>query len=147
MSNAWLLDLGMGHHAVVGGRELVHLLYSPLNHPVPGTPAHARRVIPWQKHLLPVLDLCGWQNGETCMDNRSVAGVFAYQQQPGEAPRYGALWLATPPTRLSVDDKQACDLPEPAPAWKKLALSCFVHEGVAVPILDLRRLYSTVLAD
>jgi hypothetical protein len=147
MSQAWLLDLGAGCRAAVGGRELTHLFYAPQSHLVPKTPPHANRVLPWQERLLPMLDLAGWLTGKPGTDNRLVAGVFAYQHERGAAPRYGALWLAAPPTRLNVEDGQACELPQPATAWKRLAMSCFMHEGLPVPILDLRRLYGAVLSD
>lgn len=144
MSQAWLLDLGAGYRAAVGERQLVHLLYAPQSYPVPRTPAHARRVLPWQEHLLPVFDVVNWLGGALPPTGLPVAGIFAYQRGQGEMPQYGALWLAAPPARLSVTDQQACDLPEPNSAWQALAISCFEHEGAPVPILDLRRLYGTV---
>lgn len=145
MSQAWLLDFGAGYRAAVGERELVHLLYTPQGYPVPRTPAHARHVLPWQERLLPVFDVVNWLGGKPHATGLPIAGVFAYQHKRGEMPQYGALWLAAPPARVSVADQQACDLPEPASAWRALAISCFEHEGAPVPILDLRRLYSTAL--
>ena len=141
MSLAWLLELGAGYRAAVGGRELVHLLYAPASYPVPRTPTHARRVLHWQGHLLPVLDLASRLGGEANVSDQLIAGVFAYQGKRGGPAQYGAIWLAAPPARVDVEDSQASDLPEPVSAWEAIAISCFAHEGASVPILDLRRLY------
>lgn len=145
MSQAWLLDLGAGYRAAVGGRELVHLLYAPPRYEVPKTPPHGRNVVRWQDRLLPVLDLAQWFGAESGVAQHQVAGVFAYQHRRGEAPHYGALWLTVPPVRLSVERAQACALAEPVSAWQAVACSCFEHEGAPVPVLDLHRLYTRVL--
>ncbi len=42
-------------------------------------------------------------------------------------------------------DAMACELPADHDLWPRLALSCFVHEGRPVPILDTERLFAANL--
>ena len=55
--NAWLLDFGITFRAAIGVRELVQILDGAATFTVPLTHAHSRRVVFWQKRMLPVMDL------------------------------------------------------------------------------------------
>ncbi len=144
LMNAWLLDFGGSCQAAVGARELVHLVDEPTTFAVPCTPEYCRRVVSWQEHLLPVMDIqarFGAASGKA-----PFLAVVGYQQQRGAYPQFGALMLASSPRQLAVTDAQACPLPDDNSAWKELAISCFDHQGVPVPVLDLRRIFSSAPA-
>ena len=139
--NAWLLDFGGSCQAAVGLRELLHLVDTPASFAVPCTPAYCRRVVLWQERLLPVMDIA------VRLGSASPAAPFlavvGYQRQRGEHPQFGALPLASPPRQLAVTDDQACRLPEENGAWRELAISCFEHQGVPIPVLNLNRIFGS----
>ncbi len=140
--NAWLLDFGGACQAAVGTRELLHMVDMPASFAVPCTPAHCRRVVLWQERLLPVMDIAVRLGGASPATS-SFIGVVGYQRQRGEYPQFGALALASPPRQLAVTDDQACRLPEEHSAWRELAISCFEHQGVPVPVLNLNRIFGS----
>lgn len=138
--NAWLLDLGASCQAVVGTRELLHLIDAPATYEIPYTPQYCRRVVFWQDRMLPVLDIPAKLGGAP--QQAPFLAVVGYQRKRGEYPQFGALMLASPPQQLEVSDEQACPLPEEKHGWDKLAISCFDHHGDAVPVLNLARIFT-----
>ncbi len=139
-ANAWLLDFGHGLCAAVGTRVLVHLIDDPKTYEVPCTPAYCREVAIWQNRLLPVMDMSA-RLGGSALQSRLLA-VAAYLDQPGDTLRFGALRLAAPPRALSVEDAQACSLPDQPAAWTEFAMSCFEYQRAPVPVLHLARVFS-----
>lgn len=145
-SAAWLLTLGGGLRAAVGERELVHLVEAPTLLDVPTCPYFCRSVLVWNGRLLPAMDVQAWLQGQSPASNdRKLAGVVAYQPAPHTEPDYGVLLLTAVPQRLRVTDAQACPLPEHPSGWSELALSCFLQDKNAIPILDLPQLFSGAL--
>ncbi len=138
--NAWLLDFGSSMRAAVGTRVLLQILDDPQLHGIPCTPSHCRSVLSWQGRLLPVMDVAA-RLGEVSQTRRLVA-VAGYRDRPGGAVRLGALLLAAVPQAIAVGDAQSCALPEQLGCWSGFALSCFEHQGEAIPILHLARLFS-----
>jgi len=138
--NAWLLDFGQTLRAAVGLRVLLQIVDGPRLHSVPCTPPHCRSVLPWQGRLLPVLDLAVLLGSQPQQPH--LLAVAAYQERLGEPTRFGALLLTTPPVGIIVGNDQACPLPEYPQAWGKFALSCFGHQGDAIPVLHMGRLLS-----
>lgn len=141
--NAWVLDLGMGYKAAVGGRELLHLIDIQESFAVPCTPSYCRRVLFWQGKLLPLMDVAGRLNGAT--REMPFVAVVGYQHKRGEYPQFGALQLASPPQQIEVSDAHACNLPDETQGWSELAISCFEHQGRAMPVLNLNRLFAPII--
>ena len=139
--NAWVLDFGMGNRAAVGARELFHLIDVPISFIVPCTPAYCRRVLFWHGKLLPLMDLAS-RMGEAEQEAPYIA-VVGYQLKRGDYPQFGALQMVSPPSQVTVSDAQACEIPEDLKGWHSLAISCFEHNGDAVPILNLNRVFNT----
>ena len=144
--NAWLLDLGGGLHAAVGGLELNHVLTdAPILFDIPQTPDYCRQVMVWQGEVLPLMDVAMRLTARPSSANASLGliVVTAFQEYPGATSRHGALLLNTAPVRIRVNDAQACELPESQPGWRRLARACFEHSDLGpVPVLDLRTLFS-----
>lgn len=139
--NGWVLDLGMGYRAAVGGRELLHLIDVPKTFEVPCTPPYCHRVVSWQERLLPVMDITSRLNGVE--QQAQFIAVVGYQKKRGEYPQFGALLLTSPPQQISVNDEQACDLPEDSKDWSDFSISCFDYQGSAIAVLDLNKLFTT----
>jgi chemotaxis signal transduction protein len=143
-TNAWILDIGEHLKAAVGGRELLHLIDQPKTLSVPCTPSYCKRVIAWQGRLLAVMDMTARLTGKE--QQAKFVAVVAYQFQKGDYPEFGALLLLSPPVKVTVSDEDVCHLPENNSNWKAVAISCFTHEGEAIPVLDLRKIFQP-LAD
>ena len=103
--NAWLLDLGHSMRAAIGSRELVQIVENPVLHAVPLTPDHARHVLIWQKHLVPVISLS--MRVAALAADHSLVALVAYQEVGHHVPKLGAAFLASPPRRIEVSDAQA----------------------------------------
>ena len=144
-SAAWVLPLAAQWRAAVGERELVHLVELPTLLEVPKSPFYCRQVLLWNNMILPAMDLAAWLIGHAEQKTQQLAGIFAYQYYPNDAPHYGALLLYAIPTRVWVSDKQACDLPSAPVGWQSLAISCFADGDDVIPILDLPFVFSGAL--
>lgn len=137
--NAWLLDLGHSMRAAIGSRELVQILEHPVLHAVPLSPSYGCHVLIWQKHLVPVISLS--MRVAALATGQSLVALVAYQEFVHQAPKLGAVFLASPPTRIEVNDTQATAQDDCLTDWKGLAISCFEREGALVPVLHLNRLF------
>ena len=138
--NAWILDLGMGYKAALGGRELLHLLDVHSTFSVPNTPPYCHQVVAWQERLLPVMDIAARLSGAT--QQAKFLAVIGYQKKRGEYPQFGALQLLSPPLKVEVSDEQACALPANLPGWDEMAISCFEYQNEAIPVLNLNRVFN-----
>lgn len=143
---AWLMNIGSGMIVGVGERELLHLVEQPQLSELPLAPRHCRNVLMWQGQLLPVWDVRAWIDHDEAAERAiPIVGIVAYQSRRGEIPKYGALMLDEPPKRTLVADSQACRLPVDQTGWDRIAVSCFLHEGEAVPVLDLPRMFTKAI--
>jgi chemotaxis signal transduction protein len=139
--NAWLLDFGQSVRAAVGVRILLQIIDRPNVHDVPCTPGYCHSVLSWQGRLLPVMDMAARLGGVPQAPQYLV--VVGYQDSPDEPTRFGALLVSAPPAAIVVGDTQSCALPEQPADWGKFACSCFEHEGAAIPVLHLGRIFSS----
>lgn len=139
--NAWVLDFGQGYRAAVGTRELFHLIDIPVFFIVPCTPAYCHRVLFWQGKLLPLMNMAS-RMGAAEQEAPYIA-VVGYQQQRGAPPQFAALQMVSPPSQISVNDEQACEIPDELKGWHNLAISCFDLQGDAVPILNLNQIFNS----
>jgi chemotaxis signal transduction protein len=143
-SRAWLLDFGHGWQAAVGLHEMWQVLIAPELFTVPCAPAYCREVLIFQKLILPVIDFPSLlENQKITHTHQEVVGIAVYQQSFDDPIHYAGLRLATMPQSIHVADEQACDLPSSQQKlWEGLAISCFNHDGIAIPILNLAYLFS-----
>ena len=138
-ANAWLLNLGCDMQVAIGMRELVQIIDAPNTFTVPLTPACSRKVMFWQKRMVPVLDLSIKLNSTE--RKGQLLAIVGYQDQESGSAGLGAIILSAPPVRISVDDEQACKLDEHMAQWRELANASFSQNGAVIPVLHLSRLF------
>ncbi len=144
MSNtvsAWLLKTGGAIDLALGNANLVQLLDEPKHFTVPAAPLHARSVLLWQDQVLAILDPHAWLFGSRQKDAGFVA-VVAYQMEPMEPLRYGAILLSEVPQSIEVDDNMACKIEYSLP--KKVEQACissFATAGHMALVPDLARIF------
>ncbi len=141
---AWLLDFGNGLQAAVAYHEMWQVLLSPKLFDVPCTPQYCSHVLIIQNRILPVLNIATLllNAQKPFIATGNVVGVAVYQTDPKQPVNYGCLYLSKMPQGIEVSDDDACDLPDDKKYWEPLALSCFLHNGVAIPIIDFAYLFS-----
>ncbi len=137
--NAWILDLGTSFRAAIGSRELVQIVEAPTTFLVPLTPTYSRHVVFWQKRMVPVMDLSIRLGGPPT--EHTLLALVGYQDPCDQTVGVGAIVLATPPVRITVNDSQATALDQQGPCWKELAISCFERDGMVIPVLHLSRMF------
>jgi chemotaxis signal transduction protein len=141
ISRALRLEAAGGCAVAVAPHDVVEILAEAKTTPVPLAPDHCRELIAWRDEMLPVFDLGRWR------DPHAPAGkllaVVAYQKSANDPVTHGCLRLDAFPKMISVDDLQACPLPDPS--WRAIALSCFQDHDKAIPIVSLERVFNTSL--
>ena len=139
---AWLLEFSRNRVAAVGLHEIVEVLSRPKLYHVPLTDARCHQVLVWRDEILPVVDFgADADSRDADAAGGAVTAIAVYQTVPGEPLRHGALELGVMPKTISVSDNMACALPESAAAMRHLAISCFSYENLAVPVIDLTRVF------
>lgn len=150
MSQAWLLDVGLDCELALGGRELLQLIDAPSLLTVPLAPAYCRQVVVWQERLLPVLDLSlrrriASEVTPVAHAAPSVLAVVAYTALGSQQIEVGALCLQAPPRKVEVSNLDAISTAEQVEkiaAWGDLAISGFMHQGRAIAILNLGKVFA-----
>ncbi|AMO24007.1 hypothetical protein GCM10027034_18760 [Ramlibacter solisilvae] len=145
---ARLVAYAEGRSIALAPHTTHEILESPRPTWVPGAAAHALGLLPWRGRRIPLIDVAALvQGGMTDRaDACRYALVVAWQEAGEAALSYGALALHALPQMTEVSDVQLCPLPGDSGLWPRLALSCFSHEGQAVPVVDTARLFSATSA-
>jgi chemotaxis signal transduction protein len=144
--SARLIEYAHGRSIALPPHTTYALIENPSITVVPGAANHALGLLIWQEMRLPVLNLHALLHPGTNTAAASApryALVVAYQRAARAPLAYGAFALDQLPQTIAVSDDEQCELPDDSKMWAQLALSCFRHNGVAVPILDTARLFST----
>lgn len=139
--DAWLLNFGGQNRAIVGQRELLHLIPVASAQTVPRTPRHCSKVLNWQNKVIPVWDVNTWLGVEEIAHQSPFAVLIGYQLQPKQTPQLGALVLVEPPLRITVSIDQECTTPTASP-WRALASAFLMYEKEQLAVLDLRRMFA-----
>lgn len=143
---ARLIEYAPGHHIALPPHTNFALIDNPVAAGVPGAARHACGLVSWQGKRLPMIDinvLLHPATGVLPAATPRYALVVAWQRVPFAPLEYGAIALEKLPVNVSVGDEAQCALPEDSNLWPQLSLSCFRHEGEAVPILDTARLFDS----
>jgi hypothetical protein len=142
-AQAWLLEFSRNQVAAVGLHELLEVLSRPKLYHVPMASARCHQVLVWRDEILPVVDFVADPTSEPddAAPGGAVTAIAVYQTAPGEPLRHGALQLNVMPKAITVADNMACALPESHPSLDELAISCFFYENLAIPVIDLTRVF------
>jgi chemotaxis signal transduction protein len=135
-NRAVLLDLGEGRYAAIAPQEMVEVLVEPRTMELADAPLHRCEFLEWRGKLLSVFDVARWQAPDA--PQGGFLAVVAYQTD--DVTRHGCLRLAAFPSLVSVDETQACALPDAS--WHGVARSCFREADAAVPVLRLSALFA-----
>ena len=148
ISEAWLLEPNESLSIAISDHEMVEYLQDPVTYPVPGAPEYCNRIIFWQGHLAPVMDLDSLLGLASDASDRFMS-LIAFQPQAGTPLQYMALNVRVPPRKVQVDDEQICELPAEISEGRlsTLCMSCFTQEERPVLILDIAGLCSTEYRD
>jgi chemotaxis signal transduction protein len=140
---AWLLEFSRSQIAAVGLHELVEVLSRPKLYHVPMATSRCHQVLVWRDEILPVVDFgaAAGTESEDATAGGAVTAIAVYQTVPGEPLRHGALELSVMPRTVTVADNMACALPDSSSSINELAISCFSYENLAVPVIDLTRVF------
>lgn len=144
-ATARIIEYAHARHAALPPHTTYALVEYPEFVTVPGAAHYAYGLLTWQDSRLPLLDLNALLHAdfsaELCAAPR-YALILAYQNVARGPLAFGAIGLATLPQTVAVRDEAQCELPGDSSLWPQLALSCFQHEGKAVPILSTSRIFS-----
>ncbi len=142
-AQAWLLEFSRNQVAAVGLHELVEVLSRPKLFHVPMASPRTHQVLVWRDEILPVVNFGAISTGgpDDVMPGGAVTAIAVYQTVPGEPLRHGALQLTVMPRTVTVADNMACALPESQSSISDLAIACFSYENLAVPVIDLTRVF------
>ena len=146
-SVAWLMISSGNKQFAVAEHEMIEYITSPVLHNIPLSPRYNTSIMFWREQILPVFNL-GLLPGQVVDAPGNRLSVLAYQTRPREPLKYIGVTLCEAPSRIQVNDNQICELPEQdMNLWQHLTLSCFSHDGIATPILDITFLCSSEFRD
>ncbi len=142
---ARLVEYASGRYIALPPHTTYALVENPAVVAVPGAAHYAYGLLTWQDMRVPLLDLDALlhaDSGAVRIAAPRYALIVAYQSRARGPLEFGALGLAALPQTVAIGDDAQCELPQDSRLWPLLALSCFRHEGQAVPILDTTRLFA-----
>ena len=144
--DAWLLNFGNQNRAVVGWRELLHLIPGATAQTIRPASSHGSKVLHGQNRISPIWDMGAWLTADAMPDSGNTSVLVGYQLQAGATPQLGALMLIEPPVRISIATDQGCPAPSSLSPWREVASAFLMYEEEALAVLDLRHLFSGQVA-
>ncbi len=142
---ARMVEYANGRHIALPPHTTYALIAQPTFEAVPGGAHYAYGLLTWQDTRLPLLDLNALLHGDPSTGLSTApryALIVAYQSAARGPLAYGAIGMDSLPQTIAIGDEAQCELPGDSRLWPELAVSCFQHEGEAVPILDTSRLFA-----
>jgi hypothetical protein len=144
MSTARLVEYTPGRYIALPPHTTLEVVENPRPVAVPGGAYYGHGLLAWQERQIPLVNLLALLKAHTSDAAAALpryALVVAYQAAPGQPVMHGALGMAQLPQSVTVNDSDACGLPDDSDLWPLLALSCFTHEGQPAPIVDTSKLF------
>ena len=144
-SEAWLIEYDDSLSIALGDHAMVELVQGSSIFPIPGAPKHCSSVCLWHSKILPIMDIRSILNiEESAQDDSGYLCIIRYRFSQDKPVQQFALRVNKAPQRITVDDSQACDVPEnyQSSLLDDAIISCFSHNEKPVLILDINRLCS-----
>lgn len=141
---ACLLSYATNAHVALPVHAGVELVEQPRLVPVPGMPHFCRGLLAWQGRWLPLVDFQAYLEPREAAQPAPVPAhvlIVAYQVARGYPIEYGALCAPYLLRMIEVADSQQCALPVGDARWTGIAISCLMHQGQAIPVLDPARIF------
>jgi chemotaxis signal transduction protein len=141
---ACVLEYAPGAQIALPIHAGVELVEQPRVVPVPGMPHFCLGLLAWQGRQLPLIDFQAYLQALGDAQLTTVYShvlVVAYQSARGQPVEYGALCAPYLVRMMEVVDQQQCQLPSGHACWTNIAISCFEHQGQAIPVLDPARIF------
>ena len=147
-SEAWLLNCGDSLSIVVADHEMVEYIQGPFCYSVPASPAYCDSVLLWQDKFVPVMDIAAVYDKPVGQTN-SVICLLNYQLEPNTALLQLAIRVNKAPEKITVDDAQACELPDRIKnnPLSEIVLSSFALENTEAIIINITKLCSAEFRD
>lgn len=140
-AQAWVLPYAPERQIAVPfalGQELIEtpeLLF------IPGVVNECEGLLHWRDQWLPVLNLANLFLGLPLPPNAPVyVLVVAYFKASGDVA-YAGIALTEPPESVIVKSEDQYPLPSYTHKWNEWVLSCFLHNGIATPVVDVHALF------
>ena len=141
---AWLMQIDRLSRVALGQLELVHIIPSPEYIEIPKSHDYCKRVVLWNKKIIPVMDISMLVNKVPSYIENNAVAVAIYRDAISEEIKYGGIQLTDMPVLEKVDNSQAVAKVELPDKWNRVSISCFqLAEDEVVPVLDVCRLFST----
>ena len=144
-SEAWLIEYDDDLSIALGDHAMVELVQGSSTFPIPGAPKHCSRVCLWHSKILPIMDIRNILNLDiTGYVESGYLCIIRYRFSQDKPVQQFALRVNKAPQRITVDDAQACDVPENyrSSLLDEAIISCFSHNEKPVLILDINKLCS-----
>jgi len=141
---AWLMQIDRMSRVALGQLELVHIIPSPEYVEIPKSHDFCKRVVLWNKKIIPVMDISMLVNKVPAYVENNAVAIAIYRDANSDAIKYGGIQLTDMPVLEKVDNSQAVSKAELPEKWNGVSISCFkLVENEVVPVLDVCRLFST----
>lgn len=140
MSQAWLLCVAPGVHAILSRQCMGHLVDEFNVSHVPQAPSYANHVYLWKNKILPVFNLSALLLGERTAPQ--LLAMVAYRRDT--EIKQAAIALFAAPQLIAVPNEPT-DWPSADSFWPALADSCVHVEGYgACAIISTDKLFSYI---
>ena len=143
---ARLVEYAPGRFIALPPHTTLEVVENPQPVAVPGGAYYGHGLLAWQERRIPLVNLLALLKAHTAPGAMALpryALVVAYQVAPGQPVLHGAIAMAQLPEAVMVKDDAGCPLPADSDLWPLVCLSCFMHEGQPVPIVDTGKLFGS----
>ncbi|MCW9015183.1 MAG: chemotaxis protein CheW [Gammaproteobacteria bacterium] len=142
-AQAWLLQIDRKTRVAVGHLELIHIVNYPEYYDVPRSPEHCKRVILWNKNIIPVIDMSMLIDGISTYYHKNKIAIAMYENSQTGQYEYGGIQLMDTPILKVIDNNQGVSRSQLSDKWRDYSLSAFKVNEEMIPIVSIRKIFSS----
>lgn len=140
---AWLMQIDRLTRVAVAQMELVHILPDPEYIEVPKAPDHCKRVVIWNKLVIPVVDISMLIHDVSSFYQNNAVAITIYHNPDDNQYYYAGIQLTDMPVLENVSNAQYVSASEVSAKWRSFTISAFrSKDNDVVPVLDVPRLFA-----